>query len=50
MSGTGSLAKITLVPNSSGESSLQIINPQYGYIDGSVVEVTQSADGMVVVE
>ena len=50
VSGTGSLANITLSGNAEGSSSLQIINPQFGYIDGSVVQVANVANGMVVVE
>ena len=50
VSGTGSLANLTLSGNAAGSTSLQIINPQYGYIDGNVETVTESANGMVVVE
>ena len=50
VSGTGSLATLPLSANGTGSSTLQIINPQYGYIDGSVEPVTESANGMVVIE
>ena len=50
VSGTGSLATLPFSANGSGSSTLQIINPQYGYIDGTVEPVTESANGMVVIE
>jgi len=50
VSATGSLVNIPLSANGAGSSTLQIINPQYGYIDGSVEPVTQTANGLVVVE
>ena len=48
ISGAGSLA--TLPFSATGSSTLQIINPEYGYIDGSVEPVTESVNGMVVVQ
>ena len=50
VSGTGSLVILSCVANRAGSSTLQIINPQYGYIEGSVEQVTESANGMVVVQ
>ena len=50
VSGTGSLATLPFSANGAGSSTLQIINPQYGYIEGSVEPVTESVNGMVVVE
>ncbi len=50
VSGTGSLANITLSGNGASTSALVIINPRYGYIDGSVETVTERANGMVVVQ
>jgi len=50
VSGVGSLAQIPLSSNTLGSSALQIINPQYGYIDGNIEPVTESANGLVVVE
>ena len=50
VSGTGSMATMPFSAEGSGSSTLQIINPQYGYIDGTVEPVTDSANGLVVVQ
>ena len=36
-SGTGSMVELSFSPNLSGSSSLQILNPKYGYIGKEVV-------------
>ena len=50
VSGTGSMAILPFSAEGSGSSTLQIINPEYGYIDGSVEQVTESANGLVVIQ
>ena len=50
VSGTGSLAQLPFSANGEGSSTLQIINPQYGYIDGHVESAIQIVNGLVKVQ
>ena len=48
VSGTGALVNMPF--SATGSSTLQIINPQYGYINGNIEPVTETANGLVVVQ
>ena len=48
VSGTGALVNLPF--SATGSSTLQIINPQYGYINGNIEPVTETANGLVVVQ